>query len=150
MSFDIVKMFLSIDNVKGMNPVRLTLDTRDSKKPSFECVLKGLQISLYNNNSIFDKSQLLQTNGTATGAPNSCSCSDIAINRLDRLTEKEQAKNFKESFFFGRYRDDCFVLWNGSKGRFDGFFSFLNALGCDLKMQIGKDNLYFLDLKISV
>ena len=61
MSFDIVKMFLSIDNVKGMDAARLTLDTRDSKKPSTECVLKGLQICLHNNNSIFDKSQLLQT-----------------------------------------------------------------------------------------
>ena len=107
---------------------------------------------MYNSNSIFDKNHLLQTNGTATGAPNSCSYSDIAINRIDRLIEQEQANNFKELFFFGRYRDDCFVLWNGSKDRLDEFFSFLNVLDCDLKftMEIGNDHLCFLDLKISV
>ena len=107
---------------------------------------------LYNNNSIFDKNHLLQTNGTATGVPNSCSYSDIAINRIGQLIEQEQANNFKELFFFGRYRDDCFVLWNGSKDRLDEFFSFLNVLDCDLKftMEIGNDHLCFLDLKISV
>ena len=83
MSFDIVNMFLSIDNVKGMEALRLVLNTRDSIKPSTECVLEELQIFLYNNNSLFHKSHLLQTNGTATGAPNSCSYSDSGINRLD-------------------------------------------------------------------
>ena len=84
-SFDTVNMFLSIDNVKGMDVVRLALYTRDSNKPSTECVLEGLEICLYNNNSIFDKNHLLQTNETATGAPNCCSYSDIAINRIDQL-----------------------------------------------------------------
>ena len=53
-SFDIVNMFPSIDNVKGMDAVRLALYTRDSNKPSTECVLEGLEICLYNNNSIFE------------------------------------------------------------------------------------------------
>ena len=89
-----------------MDAVRLALNTRDSNKPLTECVLEGLQIVLYNNKSVFDKKHLLQTNGTAAGAPNSCSCSDVAINRLDRLIEQEQANNFKELFFFERYRDN--------------------------------------------
>ena len=106
---------------------------------------------MYNNNFTFDKNHLLQTNVTATGAPNSCSYPDIAINRLDRLIEQEQANNFTELFFFGRYKNDCFVLWNGSKDRLDECFSFLNVLDCDLKltMEIGKDHLCFLDLKTS-
>ena len=68
------------------------------------------------------------------------------------MIEQEQANIFKELFCFERYRDDCFVLWNGSKDRLDYFFSFLNVLDCDLKftMEIGKDHLRFLDLKISV
>ena len=118
-SFDIVNMFPSIDYVKGMDAVKLVLNTSVSDKPRTECVLEGLQICLYHNNSLFDKKHLLQTNGTATGALNSCSYSEIAINRLDRLIEQEQANNFKERFFFGRYRDDCLVLWNGNKDKLD-------------------------------
>ena len=82
-SFDIVNMFPSINNVKGLDAVRLALYTRDSNKPSTECVLEGLEICLYNNNPIFDKNHLLQTNGTGTSVPNSCSYFDIAINRID-------------------------------------------------------------------
>ena len=82
-----------------MDAVGLSLNTRDSNKPSTDSVLEGLQICFYNNNYIFDKNHLLQTNGTATSAPNSCSYSDIAINRLDQLIEQEQANNFKEHPF---------------------------------------------------
>ena len=68
------------------------------------------------------------------------------------MIEQEQADNFKYHLFFERYRDNCFVFWNGNKDRLDDFFSFLNALDYDLKftMKIGQIYLCFLDLKISV
>ena len=88
-SFDIVNIIPSIDNAKGMDAVRLALTTRDSNKPSTECVLEWFQICLYNNNSVFDKKHLSQINETTVGAPNPSSDSDIAINRLDRLIEQE-------------------------------------------------------------
>ena len=40
LSFDIVNIIPSIDNAKGMDAVRLALTTRDSNKPSTECVLE--------------------------------------------------------------------------------------------------------------
>lgn len=83
-SLDIVNIFPSINNVKRVDAVRLVLSTRDSNKPSIECVLEELQSFWYNNNSIFGKNHLLQRNGTTTGGPNSCSYSDITINRLDQ------------------------------------------------------------------
>ena len=42
-SFDIVNMFPSTDNVTGMDAVRLALNKTDSNKPSTECVLEGLE-----------------------------------------------------------------------------------------------------------
>ena len=54
---------------------------------------------------------LLQTNGTAIGAPNSCSYSDIS--HLDKIINEKRATQFEECFYFGRYCDDCFVLWCG-------------------------------------
>ena len=80
-------MLMLIVDVKGMDPVRLALNTRDSNKPSTECVLEGLQICLYNNNTLLDKNYLLQKHETARGAPNYFLHSDIAIKRLDRLIE---------------------------------------------------------------
>ena len=62
--FDIVNMFLSTDNVKGMDAVRLVLNKRDSNKPSTECVLEGLEnciiTILYLLKTIFYKQMELQ------------------------------------------------------------------------------------------
>ena len=151
-SFDIINMFPSIDNTKGMAAVKEALNSRNTKMPSTECILEGLHICLFNNNSMFDKDHLIQTNGTATGAPNSCSYSDLAIYPLDRAVLNEKQNNFIELSFFGRYRDDCFVVWNGTVERLNDFFTFLNSLDSDLQftMEIGNKNLCFLDLKISV
>ena len=122
------------------------------KVPCTDCIIEGLEICLFNNNSKFADDHLLQTNGTATGAPNSCSYSDLAIYRLDKLINEEKANNFNELLFFGRYRDDCFVLWDGTVVRLNEFFSFINTLDQDLKftMELGGSSICFLDLRISV
>ena len=57
---------------------------------------------------------LLQTNGTATGAPNSCSYADIGVVSIDQAITKQKETAFPEILCFGRYRDDCLVLWNGT------------------------------------
>ena len=110
-------MFPNIGNIKGFEAVKLALQNRPSQKPSTECIIEESEICLNNNNSKFDQDHLLQTNGTATGAPNSCSYSDLANHRLDKLINNERINNFGELFFYGRYWDDCFVISNGSKER---------------------------------
>ena len=82
-SFDIVNMFPSIDNERGIEAVKSLLNSRTINNPSTECIIEGLKLCLYNNNSVFANEHLLQTNGTATGAPNSCSYADIAVASLD-------------------------------------------------------------------
>ena len=82
-------MFPNIDNERGMEAVRCLLDSRVSKTPPTKCIMEGLKICLLNNNSQFDNIHLLQTNGTATGAPNSCSYSDIALSRLDKIVNHD-------------------------------------------------------------
>ena len=151
-SFDIVNMFPNIDNIKDIETVKLVLQNRPSQKPSTERIIEGIKICLYNKSSKFDQGRLLQTNGTATGAPNSCSYSDLATHRLDKLINNERINNFSELFFYGRYRDDCYVIWNGNKERLNSFHQLLNSLDENLKFttDIAKGSLCFLDLKISI
>ena len=120
-SFDIVNMFPSIDNVKGMKAVRSALDSRSELKPSTDCIMEGLEICLYNNNSIFAGENLLQTNGTATGAPNSCSYADLAVYPIDRAVFNAINSNYTELLYFRRYRDDCSSLWHGSEEKLNEF-----------------------------
>ena len=44
LSFDIVNMYLSIDNERGITAVRNALETRVNKTPSTDCIIKGLEI----------------------------------------------------------------------------------------------------------
>ena len=60
--------------------------------------------------------------------------------------------NYKELKYYGRYRDDCFVLWSGTLEKLNQFFEYLNSLDDDLKftMEVGNKELCFLDVKISI
>ena len=60
--------------------------------------------------------------------------------------------NFPELFFYGRYRDDCLVLWNGSLERLKEFHDFLNTLDPYLKftVEIGGKRIEYLDLLIAI
>ena len=100
-------MFPNIDNERGMEAVRSLLDSRSSKK---FIIMDRLEFCLLNNNSRFANILLLQTNGTTTGAPNPCSYSDIAISHLDKIINEKRATQFQECFY-GRYCDNCLVLW---------------------------------------
>ena len=72
-------MYPSIDNDRGIAAVRDALEARANKSPSTDCIIEGLEICLKCNNSKFGSQNLLQLNGTATGAPNSCSYADLAV-----------------------------------------------------------------------
>ena len=53
-SFDIVNMFPSIDNISSFEAVSEILSNRESDFPPAECVLEDLNICLECNNSVFD------------------------------------------------------------------------------------------------
>ena len=151
-SLDIVNMFPNIDNERGLDTLRKVFDTRSTRKPPTECLVEALRLCLYCNNSMFNNNHLLQTNGTATGAPNSCSYSDLALKPIDDAIFREAELHYPELIFYGRYRDDCFILWNGSRERLEQFLAFVNTLDEFLKftMEIGGDSLAYLDLMISI
>ena len=122
-SFDMINMFPNIDNQRGMEAVHSLLDSRSSQNPSTEYIMEGLKIYFLNNNSSFANIHQLQPNGTATGAPNSCYYSDIAISYLDKIISEKTATKFQECFYFGRYCDDCLVLWCGDIEKLNDFYN---------------------------
>ena len=86
------------------------------------------------------------------GAANSCSYSDIAIEKIDHIVIASKSTSFTELHFFGRYRDDCFALWTGSLQRLNEFLQSLNSInsGIQFTIEIGNESLCFLDLKITL
>ena len=66
--------FLALAIIDTLLLVKSTdLDSRINLSPSTECIIEALEICLINNNSTFAGLNLIQTNGIAMGAANSCS-----------------------------------------------------------------------------
>ena len=126
------------------------MDSSCSKNPSTERIMKGLKIYLLSNKSRFGNIHLLQTNGSAPGAPNSCSYSDIAISHLDKIINEKRATQFQECFYFGIYHGDCLVSWCRDIEKINNFHKMLNTLDEKLKfmMEIGGNRICLLDFKI--
>lgn len=135
-SFDIVNMFPSISNKQGIACVKKALNTREKKTPPTACILEALEISLKCNNSTFNNQHLVQTDGTAQGAPNSCSYADLATMDIDRKVIQSMNRRFQELHIFKKYRDDVFAIWCGDPIRIDDFLSFLNSLDTNLKFTL--------------
>ena len=145
-------MFPSIDNQRRIQAVRDVLNARAIKKPSTDCLIEGVKLCLHNNNVVFANENLWQTNGTATVAPNFCSYADIAVASMDQAIMRQKETAFPEILYFGWYRDDCLVLWNGTDEKLQELYNFINTLNPDLMfpMEIGNQSICFIDLRISI
>ena len=139
-------------NDRGIAAVRDALEARANKSPSTDCIIEGLEICLKCNNSKFGSQNLLHLNGTATGAPNSCSYADLAVFDIDKNVLQAKRNTYQEIRYFGRYHDDCLALWTGSLEKLELFLMFLNSLDSNLQftIEIGGNELCFLDLKLTL
>ena len=109
-AFDIHNMYPSIDNKRGVEVIRNLLNSRSTLKPSTDCVIEDLEICLTCNNSKFAKQNLLQSNGTATEAPNSCSYADLAVLPIgDKVLSASERIPFVKFYTLGR--------WSNTMGR---------------------------------
>ena len=135
-SFDIINMFPSISNKQGIHCVKKALDSRKNKKPPTSCIIEALEISLSSNNSTFNNQHLVQTDGTAQGAPNSCSYADLATMEIDKKVIQSTRRRFQELQIYKKYRDDVFAVWFGDPYKIDDFLCFLNSLDTNLKFTL--------------
>ena len=151
-SLDIENMFPSIDNTRGMQTIHQRLDQEENFPLPTEHIIEALEIILTSNSSKFNGKNYLQKNGTATGSKNSCSYSDLALEPIDEEIFKAMTTIFKEIHTYYRYRDDCFLLWIGSKEMLYRFVYFVNILDPSLRFTVdyGGKSLKILDLLIKL
>ena len=106
-SFDVLSMFPSIDNDMGIASVTKYVDKRECKDFPTDCVTEALELCLYCNNSIFDNTNYLQTDGTAQ-EPHMCSSyADIAMAYHGRKT----LSYFLSPTTWKGFCEDIFVAW---------------------------------------
>ena len=99
-SFDIVNLYPSIDNGRGITAVRKALETRASETRSTDCIIEDLEICLKCNNSRFGLENFFQLNGAATGAPNSFSYVDLVVFNIDKNVLQAKRNTYQEMRYF--------------------------------------------------
>ena len=102
--------------------------------------------------SIVGSQNLLQLNETTAGAPNSCLYADLVVFDIDKSVLQAKRNTFQEIRYFGRYRDDCLVLWTSPLEKLELFLIFLNSIDSYLQftIEVGENELCFLDLKLTL
>ena len=117
-SFDIMNMFPSIDNISGLKSLKKVLESRYDQFLPSNCIIEALKLCLESNNSIFNNKHYLQSDGTAQGPHMSCSYSDIAIQYFDiKALELNPPV-----ICWKRFRDDIFVVWSHTVEELQVFF----------------------------
>ena len=146
-TWDIEAMYPSKDNKIGLQACRKILDSREVLKPSTDCLLDAIRITLDNNNSTFNNTHYLQTDGTAMGPKNACSYADVSVSKIDELVFQHE---YLKPICWGRYRDDCFGLWNGSLEELCVFTSYLSSIYPSIRFTVRFDchKIEFLDVLV--
>ena len=133
-SFDIVTMYPIIDNVRGMAAVWDALETSANKFAER-----------------YGSQNLLQSNKTATGAPNSFWYAGLAVFNIDK-NSLQAKRNTQEMRYFDQYCDYCLALLTGPLEKPELFLMILNSIDSNLQftIEVGGIELYFLELKLTL
>ena len=148
-SFDVIDMFRSIKNTKGIKAIKKALNERPSQFPDSNCILSALKICLETNCTSFDNQYYLQIDGAATGPRYVCDYADLAMVEHDlAITEF----NPRDLYSYSRYRDDCFLIWTGSLNSLYTLFQHVNSLDPDIQFTCSSsyDELDYLDVRVTI
>lgn len=112
-----------------------------------EIILNLLEISMKNNDFMFNGEQFLQCCGTAMGKRYAPNLANIYLKPFDRLAKT----GFHiEPLLFYRYIDDIFFLWLGTVEQLKEYETYLNSLipGIQVTLNWSKQRVNFLDTTV--
>ena len=131
MTIDVVDMFASLNSSDGLKITKSFLNKRKLKVPSTNCILEALRICLESNCSQFGDIFVKQHKGAATGPRYVCDYADLAMSSFDKLIFEYNPSLLVS---YSRYRDDCFLIWEGNEESLETFLSFLNSVSQKLNL----------------
>ena len=107
-SFEVVNMFLSIENESGIKAVKKVLNDRESKNSPTECILEALRLCLECNNSAFNDKNFIQLMVQLKGLTCHAHRDIVTLLWLILTTELKIALS---NPVWKRFRDEVFSVW---------------------------------------
>ena len=150
-SLDVVDMFGSIKNSKGLKCIKEFLGWRLENYPTTKCILNGLKICLESNCSMFNNKFYHQIDGSATGPRYVCDYADLVMEEFDLKLIKFGGKDL---ISYSRYRDDCLLVWTGEEEGLPKLLDFANSIDKDKNIQFtmnhSLESLEYLDVRVKI
>ena len=146
-SWDVVALFLTIDNNLGLTAVRKALESKIQKFPSTAFILEAVEICLKYNNCQFLGKNFVQIHGTAMESKNACSYADTAMEEIAKLANYDGPI---KPMLWWRYRDDILDIWTQGVEKLLEFTEYINSLYPTIKFELvySANSLNVLDLTL--
>ena len=162
-TFDVVGLYSNICHDLGLKAINYWLEKYPEFIPNWikkTFILEGINIVLTNNLIQFNDQNYIQLKGVAMGtkmAPCYAALTlafleeELLYPKIERIFGIESATYFKESY--ERFLDDCFLIWQKSRGSVNLIQECLNDLNKDLKFTMelnSNEGIHFLDLTVMI
>lgn len=150
-TLDVVSLYTSINPALGLEAISKILSNRPASLWAHTNMLLHMtKIILENNFFIFDRKWYRQKKGVAMGSKFSPSFANLFMGALesDLIWGTKGMQYIDSIVFWGRYIDDCFLLWSGSEELLHSFFEYLNSNTWEMSftMKHSLTSMEFLDL----
>ena len=143
-TLDVESMYTNIDHAKGLNAVSEALQFRG---PLYDGIMQLLELSLKNNDFLFNGQWYIQATGTSMGRDWAPHYADIYMAKFEKEALYKAA--LKPHTYY-RYLDDIFIVWPHGKKAFYGFLDSLNNHEPPIRFKatLNKQKIDFLDTTI--
>ena len=146
-TIDVDSLYTNIDNKDGINAIKQLFSCNPDEKRPDKHILELLQLSLENNDFMFNGDWYLQTWGTAMGKKFAPNYANIFLANWENEALNKSSK-LPDCYF--RYLDDIFIIWSHSENEFWEFFNVLNNHHPTIKLKasINENSVDFLDVTV--
>ena len=152
-SFDIVNLYTNILVADTLRILRNNLvNTNKLDIDSTNELMDLLKLVLDQNYFTHDKQFFTQHDGVAMGSPLSGLLADIYLNHFENSFIFTNNKYNDNIIFYGRYVDDTFLIYKGTRRQIDQLHKYLNSINSNIQFTLeNEDNgkLNFLDLTVT-
>lgn len=146
-TLDVDSLYTNINNNDGIKAVANMLKNNPGLNRPDKQLLELLELSLLNNDFIFNGQWYLQIFGTAMGKKFAPNYANIFMAEWE---QEALDKCDKKPLLYLRYLDDIFIIWTHSDEDFQSFFRTLNEHhdSIKLKSSVSDSSIDFLDVTV--
>ena len=146
-TLDVESLYSNIPIQQGLTSVKKALSEHPSKDRPDNYLLTLLEITLLRNDFQFDNKTFLQIKGTAMGKKYAPSFANIFMHYWE---QHALSTTHFTSFFWKRYIDDIFGIWQHSQAQLHNFLQHLNSINPNIKVTLTSSSscIHFLDCTV--